>query len=101
MATKRVYVHEFMARFTAIVREYKPGQGLCSPIQNKLQYEKVKPLYNVCETQNYDFAVEGGKVTDHPSRPGYFMAPAVIAKPPDTSRTVQEEPFGPIAPVLT
>ena len=105
MASKRVYVHssvydEFMAHLTAIVKEYKPGEGFCSPIQNKMQYDKLKSLYEDCEAQKYDFAVGSGNVSDNAPRPGYFIAPAIIANPPDTSRIVQEEPFGPIVPVL-
>ncbi|KAG7406120.1 putative aldehyde dehydrogenase FUS7 [Fusarium oxysporum f. sp. rapae] len=40
----------------------------------------------------------GGKID--PS-PGYFITPTVIDRPPDDSRIVVEEPFGPIVPLLS
>ncbi|KAH8815296.1 aldehyde dehydrogenase [Xylogone sp. PMI_703] len=106
MATKRIYVHEsiyqeFMSHFTAIVKTYRAGEGFCSPIQNKMQYEKVKSIYDDCEKQEYEFAVGGANISTDGKRPGFFVEPAVIAKPPESSRIVQEEPFGPIIPVLT
>lgn len=106
MATKRVYVHEsvfdeFMVHFTAIVKSFKSGEGFCSPIQNKVQYEKVKSIFRDCEEQQYKFAVGSGKASPDEDQTGYFVAPAVVSKPPENSRIVQEEPFGPIIPILT
>lgn len=34
------------------------------------------------------------------STKGYFITPSIIDNPPDSSRIVREEPFGPIVPVL-
>jgi acyl-CoA reductase-like NAD-dependent aldehyde dehydrogenase len=104
MGTKRIYVHEsvhedFMKHFTAIVKNFKAGEGIISPIQNKMQYEKVKSIYHDCEKQGYDFVVGSGKIEDRTG--GYYVEPAVISNPPEHSRIVQEEPFGPIVPVLT
>ncbi|KAL1856772.1 hypothetical protein Plec18170_003744 [Paecilomyces lecythidis] len=106
MATKRVYVHrsvypEFMTHFTAIVRSFKAGEGFCSPIQNNMQYEKAKSIFADCEENQYKFAVGTGIIPVSEEQSGYFLPPAVIAEPPETSRIVQEEPFGPIIPVLT
>ncbi|WP_353621346.1 aldehyde dehydrogenase family protein [Variovorax saccharolyticus] len=39
----------------------------------------------------------GGRALD---RPGYFIAPTVVAGLPENSRLVQEEPFGPALPIL-
>lgn len=97
VATKRIYVHasiyeQFLNAFTALSRELKPGVGILSPVQNKMQYDKVRNLLEDC--QKYE-AISG------PSRDGGYYVPAtVIANPPDHSRIVQEEPFGPIVPVL-
>jgi len=33
-------------------------------------------------------------------RDGYFVTPAIIDNPPEDSRIVVEEPFGPIVPLL-
>ncbi|KAK9241575.1 putative betaine aldehyde dehydrogenase, chloroplastic [Lipomyces tetrasporus] len=106
MVTKHIYVHEsvfdeFIIHFTAIVKRYRVGEGFCSPIQNKAQYEKVKSIFQDCEEQQYEFAVDYGKISTDEHQTGYIIAPAVISKPPENSRIVQEEPFGPILPVLT
>ena len=106
MATKRVYVQEsvydeFMSHLTAIVKTLKAGEGFCSPIQNKLQYDKVRSIYEDCDKQHFDFVVGSGKVPEHQPGSGFFISPAVVAKPPEKSRVVQEEAFGPILPVLT
>lgn len=106
IATKRIYVHEsvldeFMQHFREIVQGYKMGQGFCSPIQNEMQYEKVKSLYQDCKVNGYEFAVGSCEEAWQDSQPGFFIKPAVILNPPSTSRVVQEEPFGPIVPILS
>ncbi|CEJ93495.1 hypothetical protein VHEMI09078 [[Torrubiella] hemipterigena] len=106
IATKRIYVHEsvldeFMGHFTAIVRGYKQGEGFCSPIQNRMQYEKVKSLYQYCKENGYQVAVGSCDRAWNDSEPGFYMEPAVILNPPDNSRVVQEEAFGPIVPVMS
>ncbi|KAJ3498994.1 hypothetical protein NLG97_g699 [Lecanicillium saksenae] len=106
IATKRIYVHEsvfeeFMQHFKAIVAKYQPGEGSCSPIQNKMQYDKVKALYRDCEANGYQFATGSCEDSWQDSQPGYFIKPAIIVNPPDDARIVQEEPFGPIVPVLS
>lgn len=104
MATKRIYVHEtiydeFLSHLTAIVKTYKPGEGFCSPIQNKAQYQKVQSILDDCTQNGYQFALTGS--SDSIPKAGYYISPAIIANPPDTSRIVQEEPFGPIVPVMS
>ena len=106
MATKRVYVQdsmydEFMRHFVAIVKTFKSGEGFCSPIQNKIQYDKVRSIYEDCDKQKYEFAIGSGKVPELEPGAGFYLSPAIVAKPPEQSRVVQEEPFGPIIPVLT
>lgn len=106
IATKRIYVHEailddFMQHLKAIVGAYQPGEGLISPIQNKMQYEKVQSMFRDCRDNKYDFAVGDCDTAWDDAQPGYFVRPAVILNPPDNSRIVREEPFGPIVPVLT
>ncbi len=104
MGTKRIYVHEsiyteFMSHFVPIVKSFKAGEGFLSPIQNKMQFDKVKSIYRDCEEQGYEFAVGSSKFPSQGK--GFFVEAAIITNPPDNSRVVQEEPFGPIVPVLT
>lgn len=103
VAPKRIYVHasiydKFMERFTEECRKLIPGKRFLSPIQNKMQYEKVKSLFDDCQSKTYEFAL--GTPNFKQERPGYFVPPAIVANPPEHSRVVQDEPFGPIVPVL-
>lgn len=105
IATKRIYVQEsvydeFMSHLKAIAQGYKAGEGFCSPIQNEMQYGKVKSIYQDCKDRGYDFAVSSCEDAWDDAQPGFFIKPAIIANPPDNSRVVQEEAFGPIVPVL-
>lgn len=104
IASKRIYVHAsiydaFMEKFVPACKAMAPGTGYMSPIQNRMQYDKVKSVFDDCHRQNYDFALGQGDLKKETA--GFFIPPAIVAKPPDTSRIVQEEPFGPILPVLT
>ncbi|KAJ5368151.1 aldehyde dehydrogenase DhaS [Penicillium cataractarum] len=73
----------------------KPGTGYLSPVQNKIQFDKVRSIFEDCRAQNYKFAI-GGEQDLSQTKPGFQMSPAVVVRPPDESRLVQEEPFGPI-----
>ncbi|KAJ5291011.1 Betaine aldehyde dehydrogenase [Penicillium angulare] len=102
--TKRIYVHKsiydtFLSKFTAASKKLKLGHGYLSPLQNKMQYEKVASLLKDCQDQKYEFAL-GEPREKSLSSPGYFVSPAIVSRPPENSRLVQEEPFGPIVPVL-
>lgn len=106
MATKRIYVQEkiydeFMKHLVAAVKELRPGEGMCSPIQNKMQYDKIRSIYADCKKNGYTFAFGNGCVPEHKPGTGYFVSPAIISNPPEKSRIVLEEPFGPIIPVLS
>ncbi|KAJ0150301.1 Uncharacterized protein HZ326_7123 [Fusarium oxysporum f. sp. albedinis] len=93
IALKRIYVHEsiyeqFRDAMVKHIKTYTLGDGSQEgishgPVQNSMQYEKV---------------ATGGKID--PS-PGYFITPTVIDRPPEDSRIVVEEPFGPIVPLLS
>ncbi|KAF2031209.1 aldehyde dehydrogenase-like protein [Setomelanomma holmii] len=108
MLTKRIYVHESiydvfrdkMVDFTK--NNIKTGNGIeddvvVGPIQNKMQFDKVKDMYDEIEKCNWKTALAGS--VGH-SRDGYFITPAIIDNPPEDSRIVVEEPFGPIVPLL-
>lgn len=108
LCLKRLYIHESIyEKFReAMVEQIKPlkvGNGFDEgvthgPIQNSMQYERVKGFFADVEKQGHKVAV-GGKI-DHGSK-GYFINPTIIDNPPDDSRIVVEEPFGPIVPILS
>jgi acyl-CoA reductase-like NAD-dependent aldehyde dehydrogenase len=60
------------------------------PVQNEMQYSKVREYFDDCVNHKYKFAFGGG----NEQRDGYFIGPAIIDNPPADSRIVTEEPFG-------
>ena len=67
------------------------------PIQNAMQFTKVKSFLDDCKGQGYRF-VAGGEQTG--CTKGYFIQPTIIDDPPENSKIVTEEPFGPIIPYV-
>ncbi|KAM0354384.1 hypothetical protein ACHAPU_001428 [Fusarium lateritium] len=106
---KRVYVHEsiyekFRDAVVKHVKNYQVGDGSKEdtshgPIQNEMQYNRVKTFFDDIEKQGWKVAA-GGKFDPSP-KDGYYITPTVIDNPPDNSRIVVEEPFGPIMPLLS
>ena len=101
LCLKRLYVHESIyEKFRAVLVEQaknmKVGNGFDEgvthgPIQNSMQYERVKGFFADIEKQGQKVAV-GGKNDHGPN--GYFITPTIIDNPSDESRIVVEEPFG-------
>ncbi|KAM5511682.1 putative aldehyde dehydrogenase [Fusarium oxysporum f. sp. phaseoli] len=106
MLIKRIYVYEniydkFRDALVAYAKTIKVGDGfepdvLIGPLQNSMQYEKLKELYSSIDTCNWKQALEGRIVSESQ---GYFVTPSIIDNPPDDSKIVVEEPFGPIVPL--
>ena len=67
------------------------------PIQNKMQYDRVKGFFADSKKNGYTFAT--GKDEVEESNGGYFVQPTIIDNPPNESRIISEEPFGPIVPL--
>ncbi len=65
------------------------------PVQNKMQYEKVKEF--LADANESGKVIAGGEAAD---RDGYFIKPTVVRDVPDDARIVKEEQFGPILPIL-
>lgn len=104
---KRLYVHssyrnEFVAAFVKYARQQVMGDGLdpnvtVGPVQNKMQYDKVRSFLDDIKANGYKVAL-GGEVDE--SRPGYFIPVTVVDNPPESSMIVQQEQFGPIVPII-
>lgn len=60
------------------------------PIQNKMQYERVKGFFSDIAKEDWKVAVGG----TNPEGKGYFITPTIIDRPDSNSRIVKEEPFG-------
>lgn len=106
IASKRIYVHEsiykpFVEALVAMSKTLKVGDSndegvMLGPIQNEMQYERVKSFFEDTKAKGYKIALGSDHV--EPTK-GFFVQPTIIDNPPDDSMIVAEEPFGPIVPV--
>ena len=105
VAVKRAFVHESiyeefceeiakLARAAVVDDGTKQGTSV-GPVQNRLQFERVKALLD--DARERGTVIAGG---DIPDRPGYFIPPTVIRDLDDDAPLVREEQFGPVLPVL-
>jgi acyl-CoA reductase-like NAD-dependent aldehyde dehydrogenase len=106
IATKRLYVHEdiyesLKEALVAYASTVQIGDGSqqgtrLGPINNRAQYERVLDLIQDAKDRGYKFLVGGEKA----DLPGFFVPVTIIDNPPEDSRIVQEEQFGPVLPLL-
>jgi acyl-CoA reductase-like NAD-dependent aldehyde dehydrogenase len=105
IAMKRLYVHESIydamcEELAALAEAAVVGDGLeqgtqLGPLQNKMQYDRVKEL--IADARQHGNVIAGG---DSPDRPGYFIRPTIVRDITDGTRLVDEEQFGPVLPVI-
>jgi len=106
VAAKRMYIHEdvydeLSAALVDYAKTVKVGDGSqqgtdLGPIQNKMQYEKLCALLEDAQQSGLKF-LTGGKPD---KRPGFYVPVTIIDNPPEDSRVVTEEAFGPVLPLL-
>ncbi|WP_316236630.1 aldehyde dehydrogenase family protein [Bradyrhizobium sp. SZCCHNR1015] len=105
LAIKRLYVHESVyddicnelvaiAKNTVVDDGSKQGTKL-GPLQNRMQYEKVKAFLD--DAHKNGKVIAGGAAMD---RPGYFIEPTIVRDIKEGSKLVDEEQFGPVLPVI-
>lgn len=109
LCIKRVYVpediyHAFLAAFVDFVKTLKTGgpadaQAALGPVQNSMQHEKLLDLYSDISKQGLKVAYRG-ELKQLETKDGFFLPPTVVDNPPEDSRLVIEEQFGPIVPLL-
>jgi succinate-semialdehyde dehydrogenase/glutarate-semialdehyde dehydrogenase len=103
----RFYVQEpvynrFLKRFTDVANAIKLGDGLqdgitMGPMANTRRLDALESFVN-------DAKNRGGKIVTGGKRrgnQGFFFEPTVVTGVPDDSKVMTEEPFGPIAPIVT
>ena len=105
-AIKRLYVHEdvyeeMCEALVTLANEKTVGDGMAEgtdfgPVQNAMQYDIVCDLAKSAREDGGRFLV-GGKP---PEGKGYFFPLTIVADVTDGHRLVDEEPFGPILPVI-
>ncbi len=103
---KRLYVHESIyeaicEEFAILAKGVVVGNGLddgteLGPVQNQKQLSIVTDLMADAKASGGRI-IAGGNVME---REGYFFEPTVIADLTNGSRLVDEEPFGPIVPII-
>lgn len=106
VAVKRLYVHadiydRFAEALTQLIKSARIGNGAeqgvqFGPVQNHQQFARIKALVEEARAAGYRF-LTGNETAEGP---GYFLPLALIDNPPEDSRIVREEQFGPILPML-
>ncbi|KAM5341980.1 hypothetical protein ACJ41O_015011 [Fusarium nematophilum] len=109
VAIKRIYVHstiyrDFLRALVEVAASLVVGDGFdestfLGPIQNAIQYERVQEIIRSVRDGNLELALGEPETAKAPGK-GYFLNPIIVDNPPEDSRVVKEEPFGPIFPVL-
>ena len=92
----------FLTRFTEYAKGVKVGDGLekgigMGPLANSRRLDAMDAF--VADAKD-----RGGKVATGGTRrgnQGYFYEPTVVTDVPDDSKVMTQEPFGPIAPIVT
>ncbi|MDA8712501.1 aldehyde dehydrogenase family protein [Alphaproteobacteria bacterium] len=105
IAMKRVYAHasiydKLVEQLAKLADEAIVGNGLeqgtqLGPLQNKMQFDKVKDYIE--DGRANGTIVAGGDV---PEGKGYFIPPTIVRDIDDDSRLVREEQFGPVLPII-
>lgn len=103
----RFYVHEkvqeqFLARFSANIAKVKVGNGLdvdsqMGPLVNARRVEAIDGFVQEARGNGSKIMCGGERIGNR----GHFYAPTVVFNPPEDSRLMTEEPFGPIAAVTS
>lgn len=106
IATKRMYIHKDIYEplrnaIVAYAKTVKVGDGSeqgtqIGPINNRPQYARVLELIQDAKDKGYTFLMGGEKA----EVPGYFVPITILDNPPEDSRIVQEEQFGPVLPLI-
>jgi len=106
IATKRLYVHRdrydaVLEGLVAFARDVVVGPGLeprsqLGPLQNARQHQRVCNLLDEARGTGLKFAFQG----QAPAGPGYFVPVHLLDNPPEDTRVVVEEAFGPVLPLL-
>jgi succinate-semialdehyde dehydrogenase / glutarate-semialdehyde dehydrogenase len=108
VCANRVYVHEsvvesFVDSFTNLVATFKVGNGLekgvdIGPLIDERAVEKVEGQLKDAINKGAEVAIGGRKLED---KAGFFIEPTVLTNVTDDMLCMNEETFGPLAPIAT
>ncbi|GIF20348.1 succinate-semialdehyde dehydrogenase/glutarate-semialdehyde dehydrogenase [Actinoplanes tereljensis] len=93
---------EFVTEFVAAADRVRVGDGLddgvtMGPLANPRRLKAMEELVTDAVSRGANL-VRGGERID---RAGFFFAPTVLTDVPADARVMTEEPFGPIAPIVS
>ncbi len=111
ISPSRFYVHEkiydrFAAKFIAVMEATRIGDGMIpgtqmGPLAHERRLRVMEDFIDDGVTRGGRIALGGSRAAaGQPANAGWFFAPTVLTDLPDTARILQEEPFGPIAPLV-
>ena len=106
-AANRFHVHEsiageFASRLAERMGKLKIGRGTepdidVGPLIDQNQRDKVAELVDDAVSKGAEVLIGGNR----PDGPGYFYEPTVLSSVPNAARLLEEEIFGPVAPIAT
>lgn len=106
VSPSRFYVHEdiyerFTARFIRVFESVSIGNGLddgvqMGPLANSRRVSAMEELVADARARGARLRCGGRRL----ERPGHFFLPTVLTEVPDAAQILNEEPFGPVAPLL-
>ena len=109
ISPSRFYVHEssyatFSARFADVAKSIKVGDGLdpdtqMGPMANPRGLETAKAMVADAVSKGAEVLAGGAPPSDQ--NRGFFFEPTVLGNVPDDAMIMNEEPFGPVAPLTT
>lgn len=107
IATKRLYIHKdvygrMRDALVAYAQSVTVGNGAApdtrlGPLNNLQQHSRVLALIKEARGSSLSFLTGGDGA---PEGPGYFVPVTLLDRPPEDSRIVQTEQFGPVLPLL-
>ena len=109
VCANRIYVHssivdEFVAKFSKEAQKLTVGFGLepdtqIGPLIDEQAYLKVESHIQDAVSKGATIECGGRRIEDLES--GYFVEPTVLSSVTEDMRIMNEETFGPVAPVIT
>jgi succinate-semialdehyde dehydrogenase / glutarate-semialdehyde dehydrogenase len=103
----RFYVHreiyrEYCEAFVAEVGQLRVGNGSdpetnVGPLNNSRRLDAIAGLVDDALAAGARLAIGGRRPADQPV--GHYFQPTVLIDVPESARIMQEEPFGPVAPI--
>jgi succinate-semialdehyde dehydrogenase/glutarate-semialdehyde dehydrogenase len=106
VAPNRFYVHEkvydkFMAAFLGHAKGLKVGPGsdastTMGPLAHSRRPPAIAEMVADAQERGAKLELGGGRVGDS----GFFFQPTILTDVPDSAKIMQDEPFGPVAPIV-